>query len=45
MQEKHIKQFKSDNFYSHGAIMNGYVLFLESLVKDVEKLAEYLNEN
>lgn len=44
-QEKHIKEFNSDYYKSYGATMKGYVLIPESMLDDLDRLAELLNES
>ena len=45
VQEKYIKKFKSTIYKSYGAVMKGYVLVPESMLKDLENLSIYLNES
>ena len=45
VQEQYIQAFGSTIFKSHGAVMRGYVLIPENMLKDLEKLSEYLNES
>ena len=45
VQEKYIQEFGSSLFKSHGATMRGYVLIPDSMLEDLDKLAEYLNES
>lgn len=45
VQERYIKAFNSSYFKSYGATMKGYVLIPESMLNDVDALAEYLNES
>ncbi len=45
VQEKYIQDFDSTLFISYGAIMKGYVLIPESMLTDLDKLSEYLNES
>lgn len=44
-QEKYIKEFNSDYYKSYGATMKGYVLIPESMLDDLDRLAELLNES
>jgi hypothetical protein len=44
-QEKYIKEFNSDYYKSYGATMKGYVLIPESMLNDLDRLAELLNES
>ena len=45
VQEKYIKEFNSDYYKSYGATMKGYVLIPESILNDLDRLAELLNES
>jgi hypothetical protein len=45
VQEKYIKKFGTTIFKSYGAVMKGYVLIPDHMLKDLDKLAEYLNES
>lgn len=45
VQEKYIKEFNSDYYKSYGAVMKGYVLIPSTMLTDLDKLAEYLNES
>lgn len=45
IQEKYIEAFGSSLFKSHNAIMKGYVLIPESMLKDLDQLAIYLDES
>lgn len=45
VQEKYIKQFQTSYFKSHGAVLKGYVLIPERMWKDLDTLANYLNES
>jgi len=45
VQEKYIQELRTDYFKSYGAIMKGYVLMPEKMWKNLDKLAEYLNES
>ncbi len=45
VQEKYFQEFGTTNFKSHGAVMRGYVLIPDDMLKDLDKLAEYLNES
>ncbi len=44
-QEKYIKAFKSSIYKSYGAVMKGYVLIPEYMLKDLDHVAKYLNES
>lgn len=45
VQEKYIKEFKSDYFISHNAVLKGYVLIPSSMLNNTAKLSKYLNES
>ena len=45
VQEKYIKEFNTTIFESYGAVMKGYVLIPDHMLKDLDKLSEYLNES
>ncbi|MFC1879715.1 hypothetical protein ACFLZW_07340 [Chloroflexota bacterium] len=45
VQEKYIQEFGTTIFKSYGAVMRGYVLIPDHMLKDLDKLAEYLNES
>lgn len=45
IQEKYIKEFNSSLYKSYGAIMKGYVLIPDTMLTDLDKLAQYLNES
>jgi len=45
VQEKYIQEFETTLFKSHGATMKGYVLIPDTMLEDLEKLSEYLNES
>jgi hypothetical protein len=45
IQEKYIKEFSTTIFKSHGAVMKGYILIPDSMLNDLDKLSEYLNES
>jgi hypothetical protein len=45
VQDKYIKEFNTTIFKSHGAVMKGYVLIPDQMLKDLDKLSEYLNES
>ena len=45
VQEKYIKEFNTTIFKSHGAVMKGYVLIPDHMLKDLDKLSQYLNES
>lgn len=45
VQEKLIKEFNSDYFYSHNAQMKGYVLIPQEIFIDQEKVKDLLNQS
>ena len=45
VQEKYIQEFDTTIFKSHGAVMRGYVLIPDPMLKDLDTLADYLNES
>lgn len=45
VQEKYLEEFDTTLFKSHGAVMKGYVLIPDSMLEDLDRLAEYLNES
>ncbi|MBN2502108.1 MAG: hypothetical protein JXB38_15095 [Anaerolineales bacterium] len=45
VQEKYLQEFDTTLFKSYGSVMRGYVLFPDSMLEDLDKLAEYLNES
>jgi len=45
VQEKYIEAFQTTYFKSYGSIMKGYVLIPESLLEDINKVSELLNES
>lgn len=45
VQEKYIQEFNSSLYRSHGAIMKGYALIPNRMLKNLDKLATYLNES
>jgi hypothetical protein len=45
VQEMYIKKFNTTLFKSYGAVMKGYVLIPDNMLKDLDKLSEYLNES
>lgn len=45
VQEKYIEQFSSSLYLSHGAVMKGYVLIPEAMLKDLDSVAAYLDES
>ncbi len=45
VQEKYIKEFETTIYKSYNAVMRGYVLIPECMLKDLGKLSEYLDES
>ena len=45
IQEKYIEEFGTTIFKSHGAVMKGYILIPEEMLKDLDNLVKYLNES
>ena len=45
IQEKYIKEFNSTIFKSYNAVMRGYVLIPDEMLKDLDNLAKYLDES
>jgi len=45
VQEKYIKEFNSSIYKSYGAVMKGYVLIPEDMLKDLDRVTAYLNES
>ncbi|MEX0289040.1 MAG: hypothetical protein AB3N14_07995 [Flavobacteriaceae bacterium] len=45
VQEKYFKEFNSTLYKSYGAVMKGYVLIPDDMLKDLDTLAGYLNES
>jgi len=45
VQEKYMQEWDTTYFKSHGATMKGYVLIPESMMNDLDTLANYLNES
>ena len=44
-QEKYIREFNSSIYKSYGAVMKGYVLIPDKMLKDLDNLTKYLNES
>ena len=44
-QKKYLKEFNTTIFKSYNAIMQGYVLIPEKMLKDLDIVAKYLNES
>lgn len=45
VQEKYIAEFNSSIYKCHNAIMKGYVLIPDAMLKDLDNVANYLNES
>ena len=45
VQEKYIKEFHSTIYKSYNAVMKGYVLIPDEMLKDLDNVAKYLNES
>ena len=45
VQEKYIKEWPTTTYKSYGAVMKGYVLIPERMLKNLESVANYLNES
>jgi len=45
VQEKYIKKFPSTIYKSYGAVMKGYILIPEEMLKDLDRVAKYLDES
>jgi hypothetical protein len=45
VQTKYIEEFNSSIFKSYNAVMRGYVLIPDERLKDLDKLAKYLDES
>ncbi len=45
VQEAYIQKFDSSIYKSYGAVMKGYVLIPDSMLKNLDTLAKYLNES
>lgn len=44
-QKKYIKEFNSGIYKSYNAVMRGYVLIPDEMLKDLDNVANYLNES
>jgi hypothetical protein len=44
-QTKYLEEFNTTLFHSYGAVMKGYVLIPDEMLKDLDKLAKYLDES
>ena len=45
VQQKYIEEFDSDLYHSYNAVMKGYVLIPDELLKDDERIVRLLNES
>ena len=45
VQEQYIKEFDTTLFKSYGAVMRGYVLVPDHMLKDLDTLAKYLDQS
>ena len=45
VQQKYIEELNTTIFKSYGAVMRGYILIPDHMLKDLDKLAVYLNES
>ena len=45
VQKKYMEEWNSSLFKSYNSIMHGYVLIPESMLEDLDTLAEYLDES
>ena len=45
VQKKYLEEFDTTLYHSYNAVMQGYVLIPERMLKDLDKVAEYLNES
>ena len=45
VQKKYIEEFDSTIYKSYNSIMHGYVLIPQNMLKDLDKLSNYLNES
>ena len=45
VQEKYIKEFNSSIYKSYGAVMKGYVLIPEAMLKNLDNVSKYLDES
>lgn len=45
VQEEYIEEFDSTIFKSYNSVMKGYVLIPENMLKDLDKVAKFLNES
>jgi len=45
VQKKYMEEWDTTIFKSYNAVMNGYVLIPEKMLKDLDTVAKYLNES
>lgn len=45
VQQKYMEELSTTLYKSHGAIMKGYILIPDSMLEDLDTLANYLNES
>ena len=45
IQQKYIEEFNSTIYTSYNAVMKGYVLIPDEMLKDLDNVAKYLNES
>jgi len=45
VQKKYMEEWDTTVFKSYNAVMNGYVLIPEKMLKDLDTVAKYLNES
>ena len=45
VQQKYIEELSTTIYKSHGAVMKGYILIPDEMLKDLDNLANYLNES
>lgn len=45
VQNKYIEEFETTIYHSYNAVMHGYVLILERMLKDLDNVAKYLDES
>lgn len=45
VQKKYMEEWDTTIFKSYNAVMNGYVLIPEKMLKDLDNVAKYLNES
>ena len=44
-QKRYMKEWDSTHYHSYGAVMKGYVLVPEEMLKDLNNLVQYLDES